>query len=356
MAGSTDLITYLNFIAGWENESDENIGVLIEEHDLFVGLDNFDSEQAIEKEFKTLTDLAITVRDETITADSLQIASDAAAIASIWSFGMGMATFMVLQTEAILLKGTIAKDSKKLNEKLKTIDTDIAAQINENIEKYIDAYKNNNELIAAKGSVIAPGLDIQNCRADLMQFMAQTERVYRDKGGLTIENFKQLAGSARLVFNSDEIKKVYDALDILNFSDKSQINVDKFMAVFNKLSFNKPTLEFIRFGSMILVQRMGVAKESIQTAAERAGLPLEEYGASAFKTCDSVAKFGAGIVILISVIDTYYSILDIIDVVKKTKIMVDALNGDIKQSYIEYFDSIKEASKAYNEAVKVEGL
>ena len=42
-------------------------------------------------------------------------------------------------------------------------------------------------------------------------------------------NFKALASSARLAFDSNEIAKVYDALDELNLSNKSQEDVKKFM-------------------------------------------------------------------------------------------------------------------------------
>ena len=70
---------------------------------------------------------------------------------------------------------------------------------------------------------------MQEARANLMQFMAQVEKRFKDQGGLTVANFKALAASARLAFDSDEITKVYDALDELNLSNKSQEDVNKLM-------------------------------------------------------------------------------------------------------------------------------
>jgi len=95
--GSTDLITYLNYLSTWETESDNNIDALISELNLFVTLDDFESDSIVDKEFDELTDLAITVRNATIAADAIQMAADAAAVASIWSFGLSMAVFAALE-------------------------------------------------------------------------------------------------------------------------------------------------------------------------------------------------------------------------------------------------------------------
>lgn len=126
---STDLITYLNYMSTWETESDANIDTLISEHNLFVNLGDFNSDSAIDKEFTTLDNLACDVRDRTIAADATQISADAAAIASIWSFGLGMAAFAALEAAHIIEQKYISSKSKELNEKLTTVDTDISSQI-----------------------------------------------------------------------------------------------------------------------------------------------------------------------------------------------------------------------------------
>ncbi len=88
--GSTDLITYLNYMSTWETESEENIDGIISEQALFVNLGEFDSDTAVNAEFTTLYDLSCEVRDLTVAEDATQIAADGAAVAAIWSFGLGM--------------------------------------------------------------------------------------------------------------------------------------------------------------------------------------------------------------------------------------------------------------------------
>ncbi|KAK0542709.1 hypothetical protein OC845_006488 [Tilletia horrida] len=80
----TVMFAYLNY---------KDIQTMIDEHNLFETLGDFNSGAAIDKEFTTLIHLAEDVRDSTIAADASQMAADAAAIASIWTFGISMAAF-----------------------------------------------------------------------------------------------------------------------------------------------------------------------------------------------------------------------------------------------------------------------
>jgi len=72
---------------------------------------------------------------------------------------------------------------------------------------------------------------------------------------------------------------------------------------------------------------------------------------SAFSKPDAWGKFAAGIVIITSVVDTVLSIIDIVDVVEQANAMFEKLNGEIKKSYVDYFNGIKDASKAFNAAI-----
>lgn len=93
---STPLMTYLNYIITWDGEFDANITSLIKEQKTFISLGAFDAEAAVNSEFDDLIGEAITVRDLTIAQDALQMSADAAAVASIWTFGLGMAAFFAL--------------------------------------------------------------------------------------------------------------------------------------------------------------------------------------------------------------------------------------------------------------------
>uniref|UniRef100_A0A7M5XCZ6 Uncharacterized protein n=1 Tax=Clytia hemisphaerica TaxID=252671 RepID=A0A7M5XCZ6_9CNID len=143
-------MTYLNFMANWEHQSETDIQSVIDEQRLFKQLDDFESDKKVDDVFKTMIDLAKKVRDETIEADAIQIAADTAAVASFWSFGMGMAAFASLEATEIALKASISKKSKELNEKMTTADSDIAKKINKNVFDYISLYKNNNNIIKAQ--------------------------------------------------------------------------------------------------------------------------------------------------------------------------------------------------------------
>lgn len=346
---STDLITYLNYISTWATESDDNIDHLISEHNLFVNLVDFESDSIVDAEFKTLHDLACEVRDRTIATDATQMAADAAAVASIWSFGLGMAAFAALEATEQIEKAVISSKSKELNDKLTTVDVDISSQINPSVADYVRKYKENNNLIVGK----APkGLDIRTCRASLMQFMGE---IQRKSGKLDAAIFKTYAESARIVYNSDEINKVYDALDELNLSAKSDADVKKFMNVLAGLRL-PPNAQFgltlVRgLSIMCMFYNLKIANATIKAQAEEAGIPVEEVKTSAFEAMDAVGKFVAGVVIVMSVVDVVLNILDIVDVVDQCKKMCDQLNGPIKTSYKSYFNSIKSASQQYRAAI-----
>ena len=346
---STDLITYLNYISTWETESDNNIDTLISEQRIFANLGNYSSDGAVNGEFDTLNNLACQVRDLTIAADATQMAADVAAVASIWSFGLGMAAYAALEVTEQIERAVISSKSKDLNAKLDSADTDISAQISPDVNSYVTAYKQNNNLIISK----APkGLDTQTCRSNLMQFMAV---VQRKSGKLDAATFRQYAESARIVYNGDEINKVYDALDELNLSAKTDADIKKFMNTLNGYvppagaAFGKAIVTNVSLG--LLGYKLKIANAKIKSMAEEQGIPPEEVDTSAFAQMDMWGKFAAGVTVIMSVIDVVLNIIDIVDVVEQCKTMCDKLNGDIRTSYLSYFNSIRDASAKYREAV-----
>lgn len=345
---STDLITYLNYMSGWTGAADKDIQSMLDEHSLFLSLGNFNSDTAIDTEFKTLVGLATTVRDETIAADAIQIAADAAAVAAIWSFGLGMAAFVTLEVTNAIMHGVISSKSKELNDKLKTVDTDIAALIDANVSKYVTSYKANNNIVAAKA---AKGMDGQTCRSILLQFMAQIEA----KGSkLDVATFKTYANSARTLYESKEINDVYDALDKLNMSAKSEDDITKCIDSIKGFEYGGSiALTIVRYVSIgIMANRMNVAIKKLAQYNELNELLGFEKETSVFKMMDCWGKFFAGIAVVASVADAILEIIDIVEVVDQAKKMVDDLNGKIKTSYKDYFDGIKQAAKLYGEAIK----
>lgn len=346
---STDLITYLNYISTWDTESDANIDTLISEQRLFADLGNYSSDDAVNNEFNTLYNLACQVRDLTIAADATQMAADAAAVASIWTFGFGMAAYAAFEVTATIERAVISSKSKDLNAKLSTADTDISAGISPQVGLYVTAYKANNNLIISK----APkGLDTQTCRSNLMQFMAA---VQRKSGKLDATTFRQYAESARIVFNSVEISNVYNALDALNLSAKTDDDIKKFMNTLNGFvppagaTFGKAILTNVSLG--LLSYKMKIANAKIKSIAQAEGIAVEDVSTSAFAQMDMWGKFAAGVTVVMAVIDVVLEIIDIVDVVQQCKTMCDKLNGEIRNNYLSYFNSIRDASAKYREAV-----
>merc|ERR1712232_1546497 len=184
------------------------------EHRLFLDLGNFEPNSAVNSVFDTIIKEACKVRDLTISADSVQIAADAAAISAIWSFGLSMAAFAALEASEEILKKEISSKQHELNKMLKTADADVAGKIDANVFTYVNTWKKNNNLIASKA---VADMDTATCRSNLMQFMASVER----HTTLTAETFRQYAETARRLFNSSEINNVYDAHDKLEKAIKS---------------------------------------------------------------------------------------------------------------------------------------
>lgn len=331
----------------WETESEENIDRIISEQALFVNLGEFDSDTAVNTEFTTLYDLSCEVRNLTIAKDATQIAADGAAIAAIWSFGLGMAAFAALQAAEIIQEKVISSKSTELNNKLTTVDDDISAHINSQVSDYVAKYKKNNNLIASKAPV---GLDTRTCRGLLLQFLAQVQR----NTTLDVGTFKQYAESARRLYNSDEINAVYDALDTLNLSQKTDADVKKFMDFLAGFNFpGKTEISMVQNACIaIMFYKLKIANATIKEQAEAAGLPVEEVDATAFGAMDAVGKFIAVVAVVMSVADVVFDILDIENVVTQCEKMCDQLNGPIKQSYLDYFNGIKTSARAYKAAIQ----
>ncbi|XP_066923895.1 uncharacterized protein [Clytia hemisphaerica] len=327
--GTTSLLAYLNFISNWEHAVDGDVQQLIEEQKLFKELGDYQSDTAVDHVIDHIIHLAKKVRDETISADAVQISADAAAVSSFWSFGMSMAAFASLEATEAGLRADISKKSKELNKKLESCDTDIGSSINQKVHHYIAKYKANNSLITAYD---VKGFSLRECRSDLMQFMAEVDTTFKHKGGLTVNNFKQMAASARKAFNAKQIEEVTKAIDKLHLSTKSINNVQDFINILAGFQINdQHAVQIVQGFSLALAasSKIKVAKTTLQECAKTADIPVAEVSSEAFEMMDACGKFAAGVVIIISVVDAVFNVLDIKDVAKQYKHLVDELNHNI---------------------------
>lgn len=354
-------MTYQAFMGNWDQESDANIDTIIAERNLFLSLSEIDCTTAVNKEFDELTALAKKLRDNTEEKDVADFAAQGAAVSAIWSFGWGMAAFAGAETSKIILEKKIAKDSEELNNKLSTIDTDIANGMDENMAAYMAKFKANNSLIASKALT---GMGISEARTLLFQFMAD---VYQKAGKLDAVTFRKYAEACRKTYNIDELQEVYDALDDLALSGASEEDVQKCMNTIAGLKL-PVGLEigvgfFTCFTFTLMNYKLNIARDTIKERAKAArnaeGEPIEDVegavGETAFEVMDVVGKTAAVGFIAASVIQGIFDIWDILKVIEQCKAMCDKINNPkdgFRTQYMQYFNGIKEASKQYQEAIK----
>ncbi|WP_210526624.1 hypothetical protein [Pantoea ananatis] len=241
---STTYQTYLNYISTWEHESDNHIDKLIEELNVFSTLSDFESDSIINNEFIKLVSLVNQMKSNAIGADVAAIGANVAAVSSVFSLGLGMALFVALEAQSSVYRLFLKDETKDLMENLAVIDERISKGISPDVSLYIDLFKNNNRIISSKAPI---GMDGSSCRSILFQFMA----FVKAKESLTAESFRRYAGLARKAFESDEINAIYDALDDLNLSKRTNSDIEEFE---KKISapklFSHGELSFIQLAAL----------------------------------------------------------------------------------------------------------
>ncbi|KAF6785040.1 hypothetical protein CSOJ01_15661 [Colletotrichum sojae] len=262
---------------------------MIDEHNLFVSLENFDSDAAIDTEFNTLIGLATTVCDETLATDAVQISGNAAVVGCIWSFGVGMMVFAAIATSAIIKKDVVSSKSTDGPE----------PQADNRRHRYRSSYRSQG-----------------------LECMAQ---IAIAGGKLDVATFREYANSARLIFNSKEIIAVYDALDHLNMSRKSDADLKNCMDSLKAFKLGGTTALYSVLSVCILIMSL-----KMKVATDR----LSQLN----KTDEFVAEGKE-------------TIIDKVDVVEQSKKMVRDLNGAMKTGYKDFFNGIKDAANSYNTAI-----
>lgn len=337
-------------MATWDGQSETNIDNIISEYNKFLGLGDFEYESGVDSVINNLKSIAKTIEEETIAADAVQMTADAAAVASIWSFGIGMAVYAAAEVTEKVLQAVISSKSTELNNKLKSADTDIAAKVGHGIPDYIALYKKNNDVIAG---AMPKGLDTKTSRAILFKFISNVKK--SNNGVLNVTLFKKYAEAARIFKDGNQISKLLDALDLFTLSGQTQADVDKLVATMKGITYPSDTAQQlvynIAFG--IMVYKLKVATDKINKAAQNAEDPVaeEETTDSAFEELDAFGKFAAAIVVVMSIVDIVMAIINIVDVVKVYNEWVTQFDT-IGNNYKAFYKGLKEASVQANQALK----
>ena len=344
---STDLITYLNFIAGLENATDDQITDIITERTKFMGLGKSDmmtrSESAINGVFDKIDSLAKQLEEEEIAQESVKLAEDAAAVAAIWTFGLSMAAFAALAITDAALGAAIKAKENDLYNHLSSADKDIADKMGGVVSEYVDLFTKNNNYIKASSPT---GLTSQTARSYLYNFMDYLS-LHAD-GGVTVENFKKYIEVARVTKDDANIEKIYDILDGFTLSNKGPEDIKNALTKINSSGFNTTSLEMIRgFTYAIWVYKLRVSSKDLSAAAKEAGIPPEEAEVSVFENMDTLGKAMAAITIIVSVIDAILNVYNIVETVKRYKENIKIFN-DARGQYKDYYKNVYDASVKYN--------
>uniref|UniRef100_A0A7S0AVA6 Uncharacterized protein n=1 Tax=Minutocellus polymorphus TaxID=265543 RepID=A0A7S0AVA6_9STRA len=343
---STDMITYLNYIASLENATDDEINDIINERAKFIqmGEDSAGSENcfnAIATVFNNIHSLNKKLEEETISDESVKLAEDAAAVGALFSFGLGMAAFAALAATDVALGAAIKAAEKDLYNALESADDDIANKMSGCCAKYVQLYKSNNAYIKAASP---KGMTPQTARSYLYNFMDYIS----SHGGVGLANFRKYVEVARITKNDPNIEKIYDILDEFTLSgDHGSEAIKKALDNMTNVPLDPAYLSMVRvFSCAIWAQRMKVSSDAIKKAAEESFWPEEEVGV--LENMDAIGKFAATITIVVSIADAVLQVYNIVNTVERYNAQ-EKLFSDSESKYKTYYTNLYKAAKAYAE-------
>ena len=344
---STDLISYLNYIAGLENATDKQLQDVIDERAQFIMLGKSDMmtkiDTSIDSVFDKIDDLAKQLEVGEIADESIQLAEDAAAVAALWSFGLGMAAFATLAATDMALKAEIKSKEEDLNKHLASADKDIADGVGGPCAKYTALVKINNNFIKASSP---KGLTPQTARSYLYNFMDYLSR----NGGMALTNFRKYIEVARLTKDDANISKIYDILDKFTLSgDHGEDKIKEALKKMKDTGISTEKLQMARGCTIaIWIYKMNVSAKKISKAAAdpEAEVPPEEAEVSVLKNMDTMGKAMATFTIVISLVDAALNIYNIVKTVERYNESVKTY-AQARKQYKAFYKGLHDASVKY---------
>ncbi len=346
-----DLEEYLNYIFTWEHESDEHINSIISELNYLLDISkyHFEPDDAIEQKFNELTLLLFEVEKTVVRQTIIQYLANESAIARLLGFGLGMANLLHGEMEYTLSAWSISEEMEIFIKKLETIDFKIAEDMGETVKNYMVTYKRNNQTIAEKGSL---RINTSECRVYLLQFMFE---VYSKKGELDVATFRKWAHSARLVYDSKEVKDIKDALNNVSKSkdpESAMQSLSKFIA-----SNDDQTSTSLVVGLAFLTMSYDhkIETNQIKSVAVENGIPSEYLNTNAFATRETVEKLIDNLIVTRKIVDQVLTMCEIRRVVDQISAWDNALLGGIhfQNNYKQYFHNLNHASTSFNVAMNL---
>ena len=346
---STDLMTYLQFIAGLETAKDQQLQDIIDERAQFILLGKSDMmahcEASVDSVFDKIDTLAKQLLEEEIAEESVELAEDAAAVAAIWSFGIGMAAYVALKVTDMALKACIKKKEVDLNKHLASADQDIADKMGGCCAKYIDLTKRNNSYIAASSP---KGLMPHTARSYLYKFIDYVSR----NGGVGLANFRKYIEVARLTKDDANISKIYKILDDFPLSgdhgeEKIKEALKKMKATGINTQYLKMVMSFVFF---IWMGKMKVSAHVTNRTAIEAEVP-EEAEVGVLENMDTLEIAMNAFTILKSVVDAFLNVYNIVKTVERYKENIKVF-AEARGQYKEFYKHLYDASVKYGQNLK----
>ncbi|KAF6818828.1 hypothetical protein CMUS01_11840 [Colletotrichum musicola] len=145
--------------------------------------------------------------------------------------------------------------------------------------------------------------------------MGQIEMAGRE---LDVATFREYANSARLLFNSQEIKAVYDALDKLNLSKRSDDDLTQFNDFMKSFTLaSKTTKAMVTFAAMFsMTSTMNIAAGRLAASVQTSEIVAAGREPSVFEMLGGFSEFLMGVSRVAAVVDAVLDVMDIVDVVK----------------------------------------
>jgi hypothetical protein len=346
-----DLEEYLNYIFTWENESDEHINSIISELNLLLDISkyHFEPDDAIEQQFNELIVLLFQVERTVIRQKVMQYLANASAITCLFGFGLGMVNLIYAEMEYTLSAWSISEEMEIFLKKLETIDFKIAEDMGETVKNYMVTYKRNNETIAEKGSL---RISTTECRVYLLQFMFE---IYSKKGQFDVATFRKWAHSARLVYDSKEVKDIQDALNNVSKSKDPEDAIHtlgKFIASNN----DQPSTSLVvglAFLTMSYYHK--IETNQLKIVAEEKGIPSEYLSTNGFATRTTVEHLIDNLVVTRKIVSQVLTMCEIKHVVDQIGAWDTALLGGthFQENYRKYFYNLNHASISFNVATNL---
>jgi len=347
------------FMAAWANEdanTDNDILAMIEEHTLFKKCADFEFEEAVNQVFNNLDFMAEQVEEEQIAAAGASIAADACALAAVFSFGMSMGPFLVLEGSALAFTAIAASEQARLTTAMQSADADIADKIgsDSDVATWIKLYKVNNKL-NSNLTRLFDDKPHKEARKIIFECMAGIEARGEE---LTLDSFRYHAEWCKLLWKNPHKDIVTNAYNKLESSSRSSQDVEDCLKALQNYGFTfleratQPT--FFSMTIYFLTKDFNVTEDAIRICVDKGMLPESVLYDSILEAGKLVGRGStrvlAGISGIFSVLDMFFEVYEIVEAVKQAN-KIKASISHMRKGYHDYFKNIKDGALEYNNTV-----